>query len=300
MLYEVITFVVEDMDEKYFPLKNISEKQGPFNVYNSHLSEYGVMGFEYGYAMAQPNALTIWEAQFGDFANVAQVIIDQYITSAEEKWGLMNNLALFLPHGYEGQGPEHSSARLERFLTLAANNNMQVIVPTTPDNLFHMLRRHMHWETRMPLIVFTPKSLLRHPMVSCTLDDLAEGGFREVIDDGIVKPAQVNQVVFTSGRLYYDLVKKRNDVGDKSTAIVRIEQLYPLPAEQIDAVLAKYKKARRVIWAQDRITSYNVCYTKLLRNSGKFGRNQSFNFCADSYSRYFLFEQHQLAFDTFR
>ncbi len=244
-------FVVEDMDEKYFPLKNISEKQGPFNVYNSHLSEYGVMGFEYGYAMAQPNALTIWEAQFGDFANVAQVIIDQYITSAEEKWGLMNNLALFLPHGYEGQGPEHSSARLERFLTLAANNNMQVIVPTTPDNLFHMLRRHMHWETRMPLIVFTPKSLLRHPMVSCTLDDLAEGGFREVIDDGIVKPAQVNQVVFTSGRLYYDLVKKRNDVGDKSTAIVRIEQLYPLPAEQIDAVLAKYKKARRVIWAQD-------------------------------------------------
>ena len=244
-------FVVEDMDEKYFPLKNISPTQAPFHVYNSHLSEYGVMGFEYGYAMAQPNALTIWEAQFGDFSNVAQVIIDQYITSAEEKWGLMNNLALFLPHGYEGQGPEHSSGRIERFLTLAANNNMQVIVPSTPDNLFHLLRRQLLWGTRIPLIVFTPKSLLRHPLVSCTLDDLSHGGFREVIDDHIAKPTQVKQIVFSSGRLYYDLVKTRIDRGDESTAIVRIEQLYPLPTDQIEAVLAKYKKAKRIIWAQD-------------------------------------------------
>ena len=245
------SFVVEDMDEKYFPLKNISPTQAPFHVYNSHLSEYGVMGFEYGYAMVQPNALTIWEAQFGDFSNVAQVIIDQYITSAEEKWGLMNNLTLFLPHGYEGQGPEHSSGRIERFLTLAANNNMQVIVPSTPDNLFHLLRRHLLWGTRLPLIVFTPKSLLRHPLVSCTLDELAQGGFREVIDDHVAKPTEVKQIVFSSGRLYYDLVKARIDRGDESTAIVRIEQLYPLPTDQIESVLAKYKKARRVIWAQD-------------------------------------------------
>ncbi|MGD9928761.1 MAG: 2-oxoglutarate dehydrogenase E1 component [Mangrovibacterium sp.] len=245
------SFVVEDMDEKYFPLKHVSPNQAPFHIFNSHLSEYGVMGFEYGYAMAQPNALTIWEAQFGDFSNVAQVIIDQYITSAEEKWGLMNNLVLFLPHGYEGQGPEHSSARIERFLTLAANNNMQVIVPTTPDSLFHVLRRHLKWGTRIPLIVFTPKSLLRHPMVSCTLDELAEGGFREVIDDPIVKPGKVKQLVFTYGRIYYDLIKKRVDTGDDSTAIVRLEQLYPLPTGQIEDVLKKYKNASRLIWAQD-------------------------------------------------
>ncbi|MFV0375879.1 MAG: 2-oxoglutarate dehydrogenase E1 component [Mangrovibacterium sp.] len=244
-------FVVEDMDEKYFPLKHISDSQAPFHVYNSLLSEYGVMGFEYGYAMAQPNSLTIWEAQFGDFTNVAQVIIDQYITSAEEKWGLMNNLVLFLPHGYEGQGPEHSSGRIERFLTLAANNNIQVIVPTTPDNLFHMLRRQLLWDTRMPLVVFTPKSLLRHPLVSCTLSDLAEGSFREVIDDHVLIPDKIEQVVFTSGRLYYDLLKNRIDRGDEHTAIVRMEQLYPLPVEQVDAILSKYKKAKRIIWAQD-------------------------------------------------
>ncbi|WP_163711910.1 2-oxoglutarate dehydrogenase E1 component [Mangrovibacterium lignilyticum] len=245
------SFVVEDMDEKYFPLKNISPEQAPFHIYNSHLSEYGVMGFEYGYAMVQPNALTIWEAQFGDFSNVAQVIIDQYITSAEEKWGLMNNLVLFLPHGYEGQGPEHSSGRIERFLTLAANNNIQVVVPTSPDSLFHMLRRHLLWDTRMPLVVFTPKSLLRHPMVNCTLNELAEGSFQEVIDDHIANPTEVKQIVFTSGRLYYDLVKARIDRGDETTAIVRLEQLFPLPIDQIEAILKKYKKAKRLIWAQD-------------------------------------------------
>ncbi|WP_423127674.1 2-oxoglutarate dehydrogenase E1 component [Gaoshiqia sp. Z1-71] len=244
-------FVVEDMDEKYFPLKHLSPGQAPFHIYNSLLSEYGVMGFEYGYAMAQPNALTIWEAQFGDFSNVAQVIIDQYITSAEEKWGLMNNLVLYLPHGYEGQGPEHSSARIERFLTLAANNNMQVIVPTTPDNLFHVLRRHLNWKTRVPLIIFTPKSLLRHPLVSCTLEELAEGKFREVIDDHMAKTDRVRQLVFTSGKLYYDLIKRRVDTGDDQTAIIRLEQLYPLPTEQIEVILQKYRKAGRMIWAQD-------------------------------------------------
>jgi len=244
-------FVVEDGVDKYFPLKNISPDQAPFHIYNSLLSEYGVMGFEYGYAMAQPNALTIWEAQFGDFVNVAQVIIDQYITSANEKWGLMNNLVLFLPHGYEGQGPEHSSARIERFLAQAASNNMQIMEPTTPANFFHMLRRHMKMKTRVPLIVFTPKSLLRHPMVTSTLEELASGHFQEIIDETQVSPDEVKQLVITSGRLYYDLVKKRADTADNSTAIVRLEQLYPLPVDQINTILEKYKKAERIVWAQD-------------------------------------------------
>ncbi|MGV8139435.1 MAG: 2-oxoglutarate dehydrogenase E1 component [Mangrovibacterium sp.] len=245
------SFVVADMDEKYFPLKHLNPEQAPFHIYNSPLNEYGVMGFEYGYAMVQPNALTVWEAQFGDFSNVAQVIIDQYICSSEEKWGLMNNLVLFLPHGYEGQGPEHSSARIERFLTLAANQNMQIVMPTTPDNFFHVLRRHVKWETRLPLIIFTPKSLLRHPQVTCTLDELARGHFQEVIDDHLVKPAKVKQLVLTSGRLYYDLIRKRVESGDETTAIVRIEQLYPFPAAQVRAILKKYGQANRLIWAQD-------------------------------------------------
>ncbi|MEL7586285.1 MAG: 2-oxoglutarate dehydrogenase E1 component [Prolixibacteraceae bacterium] len=245
------SFVVADMDEKYFPLKHLSDKQAPFHIYNSPLNEYGVMGFEYGYAMVQPHALTIWEAQFGDFNNVAQVIIDQYISSAEEKWGLMNNLVLFLPHGYEGQGPEHSSARIERFLTLAANNNMQVVMPTTPANFFHMLRRHLKWESRLPLIVFTPKSLLRHPDVTATLDELAQGHFQEVIEDHQVKVPRVRQLVLTSGRLYYDLIRKRAEVGDETTAIVRLEQLYPFPAARLDAIMKKYSHATRLIWAQD-------------------------------------------------
>ena len=169
------SFVVEDTDEKYFPLKNISDKQAEFHVFNSLLSEYGVLGFEYGYSLDNPHGLTIWEAQFGDFANVAQVIFDQYISSAYEKWGMMNSLVLYLPHGYEGQGPEHSSGRIERFLNLTADNNMQVVVPTTPANMFHLLRRHLHWNVRIPLVIFTPKSLLRHPMVTSSVDELAEG-----------------------------------------------------------------------------------------------------------------------------
>lgn len=244
-------FVVEDGGEKYFPLKHVSPNQAPFHIYNSLLSEYGVMGFEYGYALAQPNALTVWEAQFGDFHNVAQVIIDQYISSANEKWGVMNNLVLYLPHGYEGQGPEHSSARIERFLNLAANNNMQIMVPTTPANMFHMLRRHLKWNFRVPMIVFTPKSLLRHPMVNSTLEELSDGHFQELIDDHHSNATAIKQLVFTSGRLYYDLIKKRTDTGDQSTAIVRLEQLYPLPVDQIEKILKKYNKAERIIWAQD-------------------------------------------------
>ncbi len=245
------SYVLEDSDEKYFPLKNLSPGQGEFHIYNSPLSEYGVMGFEYGYSLALPRGLTIWEAQFGDFHNVAQVIIDQYISSAEEKWGLMNGLVLYLPHGYEGQGPEHSSARLERFLALCANNNMQVVNCTTPANFFHLLRRQMHRPFRIPLVIFTPKSLLRHPSCVSGIEELASGSFREVIDDDLAIPDDVKQVVFTSGRLYYDLVKRREEQGANDTAIVRIEQLYPLPVGQIRKVIKKYGKAERYVWAQD-------------------------------------------------
>lgn len=244
-------FVVEGTDEKYFPLKHVSEKQAPFHVFNSLLSEYAVLGFEYGYSLAQPNGLTIWEAQFGDFHNVAQVIVDQYISSAFEKWGLMNGIVLFLPHGFEGQGPEHSSGRIERFLELSANNNMQVVVPSTPANMFHLLRRQVKMNTRLPLVVFTPKSLLRHPMVISQLDEFEKGGFREIIDDPITQPELVDTVVFTSGRLYYDLEKYQVENGITNIAVVRLEQLYPIPAEQIGQILKKYKNYKKLIWAQD-------------------------------------------------
>ncbi len=245
------TYVYEDGSGKYYPLKHVQEGQASFNIFNSPLSEYGVLGFEYGYSLAQPNALTVWEAQFGDFHNVAQVIIDQYISSASEKWGLMNGLVLYLPHGYEGQGPEHSSARIERFLALAAGNNMQVVVPTTPANMFHLIRRQVKWNYRLPLVVFTPKSLLRHPQVVSLMEDLSQGSFLEVIDDSLAHADEIRQLVFTSGRIYYDLVKQRAETGDFSTAIVRVEQLYPLPEKQIMDVVAKYNKAVRIIWAQD-------------------------------------------------
>lgn len=244
-------FVVEDTDDKYFPLKNISDQQAPFRVYNSHLSEYGVLGFEYGYALANPKCLTIWEAQFGDFANVAQVIFDQYISSAYEKWGMMNGLVLYLPHGYEGQGPEHSSGRIERALNLTADNNMQVVVPTTPANMFHLLRRQLHWKVRIPLVIFTPKSLLRHPMVNSSLEELAEGSFQEIIEDTVAKPAKIKKVVFTYGKLYYDLHKRQAEEGITDTTIIRVEQLFPLAVERIRAIIAKYPNAEKIIWAQD-------------------------------------------------
>lgn len=244
-------FVVEDTDDKYFPLKNVSDKQAPFRVYNSHLSEYGVLGFEYGYALANPKVLTIWEAQFGDFANVAQVIFDQYIASAYEKWGMMNGLVLYLPHGYEGQGPEHSSGRIERALNLCADNNIQVVVPTTPANMFHLLRRQLHWKVRIPLIIFTPKSLLRHPMVTSSLEELAEGNFQEIIEDPVAKPARIKKVVFTFGKLYYDLHKRQAEEGISDTTIIRVEQLFPLAVDRIRSIIAKYPNAEKIIWAQD-------------------------------------------------
>jgi len=244
-------FVIEGTDDKYFPLKNVSKNQATFHVYNSLLSEYAVLGFEYGYALAQPNGLTIWEAQFGDFHNVAQVIIDQYISSAIEKWGLMNGLVLYLPHGFEGQGPEHSSGRIERFLELSANNNMQVVVPTTPANMFHLLRRQVKMKMRLPLIVFTPKSLLRHPMAQSKVEELANGSFKEIIDDKIAEPDLVEKVVFISGRLYYDLEKYKLENGITNVAVVRMEQIYPIPNKQINQILKKYHKSTELIWAQD-------------------------------------------------
>ena len=243
--------VMEDTDEKYFPLKFIGENQAPFHIYNSPLNEYAAMGFEYGYALACPKGLTIWEAQFGDFSNVAQVIIDQYISSAGEKWGMMNGLVLMLPHGYEGQGPEHSSGRIERMLALAAGNNMQVMLPTTPASLFHMLRRHVKWDFRIPMIIFTPKSLLRHPKVISSFEDLANGKFQPLIPDDTVKPGKASMLVFTSGKIYYDLIERRDKLNMKDVAIIRIEQLYPFPAEAVRNLIYENKNAKRQLWVQD-------------------------------------------------
>ncbi|WP_461788285.1 2-oxoglutarate dehydrogenase E1 component [Pedobacter sp.] len=242
---------LEDSEEEYTPLLNISEQQAQFDIYNSHLSEYGVLGFEYGYAMANPNALTIWEAQFGDFFNGAQIVIDQYIASAETKWQRANGLVMLLPHGYEGQGPEHSSARIERFMELCAEYNMQVTNCTTPANFFHALRRQFKRDFRKPLVNFSPKSLLRHPLCVSPLDDFTSGGFKEVIDDANVKVADVKRVVFCSGKIYYDLLDAQKNNDDKDVAVVRVEQLYPTPVDQMEAIVAKYKNAKDVVWVQE-------------------------------------------------
>jgi 2-oxoglutarate dehydrogenase E1 component len=242
---------LEDSEEQYVPLSNISDKQAPFYIYNSLLSEYGVLGFEYGYAFASPDSLVIWEAQFGDFGNGAQIIIDQYLSSAEDKWRRMNGLVMLLPHGYEGQGAEHSSARLERFLQLCAEHNMQIANCTTPANFFHLLRRQMHRDFRKPLVVFTPKSLLRHPKCVSTIADLTKGGFQEVIDDATANAKSTRRVVFCSGKVYYDLLERQEADKDSGVAIVRIEQLYPFPQKQVDAIVAKYKNATELVWLQE-------------------------------------------------
>ena len=228
-----------------------NHQNGKFHIYNSLLSEYAVMGFDYGYAMASPNTLTIWEAQFGDFSNGAQIVIDQYLSAAEDKWKLQNGLVLLLPHGYEGQGAEHSSARMERYLQLCAKDNMYVADVTTPANLFHLLRRQMKASFRKPLIVFTPKSLLRHPKVVSTKEELATGSFQEIIDDNEVKPADVKSLVFCTGKFYYDLLAKREELKRKDVALVRLEQLFPLPVEQMQSIMKKYTKASEIVWAQE-------------------------------------------------
>jgi 2-oxoglutarate dehydrogenase E1 component len=242
---------VEDSEEQYTPLNHISEKQSPFFIYNSLLSEYAVLGFEYGYAFSAPNSLVIWEAQFGDFANGAQIVIDQYLSSAEDKWRRMNGIVLLLPHGYEGQGAEHSSARMERFLTLCAENNMQAVNCTTPANFFHVLRRQLHRGFRKPLVVFTPKSLLRHPRCISTINDLSEGRFREVYDDTSINADAAVRIIFCSGKIYYELLEKREKENIRDIAIIRIEQLYPFPKTQISKLIKKYKNADDYLWVQE-------------------------------------------------
>lgn len=242
---------VEESEEEVLLLNQLSEDQGQFQIYNSLLSEYGVVGFEYGYAMASPDTLTIWEAQFGDFSNGAQIMIDQYISAAEDKWKLQNGLVLLLPHGYEGQGAEHSSARMERYLQLCARDNMFVADVSTPANLFHLLRRQMLVNYRKPLIVFTPKSLLRHPKCVSTVEDLVEGSFQEVIDDAAVVPAGVKTLVFCTGKFYYDLLAEREALDREDVALVRLEQLFPLPIEQMEEVIKRYEGASDLVWAQE-------------------------------------------------
>ena len=242
---------VEDSEEEVILLKGISDKQGSFQIYNSLLSEYGVVGFDFGYAMASPNTLTVWEAQFGDFSNGAQIMIDQYISAAEDKWKTQNGLVLLLPHGYEGQGAEHSSARMERYLQLCARDNMYVVDCTTPANFFHVLRRQLKVNFRKPLIVFTPKSLLRHPRAISSVDELISGQFREVIDDNSADAKKIKSLVFCTGKFYYDLLAYREENKRQDVALVRVEQLFPLPAEQLKGILKKYTNAKDIVWAQE-------------------------------------------------
>ncbi|MBY7666281.1 2-oxoglutarate dehydrogenase E1 component [Vibrio anguillarum] len=246
----------------YIPLANIHDKQGPFEVLDSVLSEEAVLAFEYGYATAEPSGLTIWEAQFGDFANGAQVVIDQFISSGEQKWARLCGLTMLLPHGYEGQGPEHSSARLERYLQLCAEQNMQVVVPSTPAQVYHMLRRQVVRPMRRPLIVMSPKSLLRHPLCISTLEDLADGSFLPAIgevDD--LNPANVKRVVFCSGKVYYDLLEQRRNNEQGDVAIVRIEQLYPFPKEEVEAAIAQYTNVVDYVWCQEEPQNQGAWYS---------------------------------------
>lgn len=237
-------------DKPYNRLSNIPGAKAEFRVYNSLLSEYGVLGFEYGYALANPNALVLWEAQFGDFANEAQVMIDQFIAAGEQKWNRMNGVVLLLPHGYEGQGPEHSSARMERFLQMCAELNMVVTNITTASNLFHALRRQLAWPFRKPLINFSPKANLRHPGSFSLMDEFINGGFKEVMDDSFADPSKIKKVLFCSGKIYFDLLLRQQKDNRKDIALIRVEQLYPLPLLQLEALYKKYNRATW-FWIQE-------------------------------------------------
>jgi 2-oxoglutarate dehydrogenase E1 component len=250
-----LRFYDSETSKPYVPLQHISPDQARFDVYDSSLSEYAVLGFEFGYSVADPLTLVIWEAQFGDFANGAQIMIDQFISAAESKWGQPTGLVMLLPHGFEGQGPEHSSARIERFLTLCAENNMLVANVTTPAQYFHLLRRQMYGGsdrrgTRKPLIVFTPKSLLRHPRAVSELHDFTAGGFSEILDDASADPSKVTRLVFCSGKLYYDLLAAREEKKAEHIALIRVEQLYPFAATAASEILARHATAE-VVWAQE-------------------------------------------------
>ena len=242
----------EETEEEYVPLNNIKSQNGQMRIYNSHLSEYAVLGFEYGYAMANPKALTIWEAQFGDFSNGAQIMIDQYIAAGEDKWGSQNGIVMLLPHGYEHQGAEHSSARLERYLQLCANHNMYVANCTTPANHFHMLRRQMVTDFRKPLVIMSPKSLLRHPEATSTIEELTSGSFQTIVDDPKVQDkSAVKTLVFVSGKFYYDLQAEKENLGRNDVAFVRIEQLFPLDNDKLKEVIASYPNVDDYVWAQE-------------------------------------------------
>ncbi len=259
-----------ETNEEYERLNHLSDKQGEFRIYNSPLSEFGVLGFEYGYSIASPDVLTIWEAQFGDFANGAQTVIDQFITSSESKWQQMSGIVMLLPHGYEGQGPEHSSARLERFLQACAEFNITVCNCTTPANFFHLLRRQLTWPFRKPLIHMSPKSLLRHPQCISYEEDIKQGGFQEILDDEYAgqSPKKVKRVLLCSGKIYYDLLKRQQDKERDDIAIVRLEQLYPLPFKQLDKIVEKYSNAE-FKWVQEEPANMGAwtyilsCYRKV-------------------------------------
>lgn len=253
-----------DTNKPYSFLSNIEKGQEEFKIYNSLLSEFGVLGFEYGYAMASPNALVVWEAQFGDFANGAQVMIDQFVSSAGTKWQRMNGIVMLLPHGYEGQGPEHSSARPERFLELAADYNMVVSNITTPANFFHLLRRQLAWNFRKPCVVMSPKSLLRHPDVISPIEDFTKGGFKEIIDDDYAEPSEVKKLLFCSGKIYFDLLQEQRKSERKDIAIIRVEQLSPFPLNQIFDIRRKYNRKAKVVWVQEEPENMGA-WTYILR-----------------------------------
>ncbi len=245
----------------YLPLRQLSDMQGPIDISDSVLSEASVLAFEYGYATAEPGGLTIWEAQFGDFANCAQVVIDQFLSSGEQKWGRLCGLTMLLPHGYEGQGPEHSSARLERFLQLCANHNMQVCVPSTPAQVYHMLRRQVVRPMRRPLVVMSPKSLLRHPLAVSTMEELAEGTFQNVIGEiDELDSSKVDRVVFCSGKVYFELLEKRRKENQTNIALIRVEQLYPFPHEDMAQILAQYQHVKDFVWCQEEPQNQGAWY----------------------------------------
>ena len=271
-------------DSYYMPLRQLVERPEQATVIDSLLSEEAVMAFEYGFSTTDPNTLDIWEGQFGDFANGAQVVIDQFIASGEAKWGRISGLTLLLPHGYEGQGPEHSSARLERFLQLCALDNMLVCVPTTPAQCFHMLRRQMKMATRKPLIVMSPKSLLRHKLAVSTLDELADGHFQHLIPDASADPAKVKRVVLCSGKVYFDLLEDVTKRGQDDVAVVRIEQLYPFPRELLTAELRKYGKAADVIWCQEEPQNQGAWYQIKHHLQACLGKGQALSYAGRSRS----------------
>jgi 2-oxoglutarate dehydrogenase E1 component len=248
-------------DSAFVPLRNLSDTQGNFLVTNSPLSEEAVLAFEYGYSTTDPNTLVIWEAQFGDFANNAQVVIDQFISAGEQKWYRMSGLVMFLPHGFEGQGPEHSSARIERYLQLCAEHNIQIAVPTTPAQIFHLLRRQMLMDCRKPLVVMTPKSLLRHKLAISTLEDLAAGRFRRIIDDvDAPDPDGVRRVILCCGKVYFDLLEKRREKDHSDVALIRLEQLYPFPYRELRDAVARYRRAGEFIWCQEEPKNQGAWY----------------------------------------